>query len=930
MDNEKHPAALGASADTLAFLFTDIEASTRRWEADPVAMAADLARHDKLLTDIVTAAGGSVFNHTGDGLCAAFPTVAAALSAAVTGQIALAAETWAHSSALRVRMGVNVGAVERRGGNYFGPTLNLAARVMGSAWGGQVLCSAAVVDLAAGRYLEQVSLRELGEARLAGLERPERIFQVLHPRLGAEFPPLRVALEPRHNLPVAMTSFVGRVAEVRDLVDHLERSRLITLLGPGGAGKTRLSLETAAAVIHRFPDGAWFAELAPVRDPALVAPEVATALGLDAGALSNAAPVFVDALCESLRNRRLLLVLDNCEHVIAAAADLAYALVARCPGITVLASSREVLGVAGEAILPIGPLGLPDDDLAELDAESDAVALFCARARDAGSPLTLTAATVTTVARICRRLDGSPLALELAAARVRVLGVKAIADRLDDRFALLVGGPRNADARHQSLQATVDWSYHLLSEDERAVLRRLSVFPADFDLAAAEAVCAGGEDLAGPPRTRVFDLVCALADKSLLVARPAADAGVRYRQLETVRQYAESKLLAAGEVASVRDRHCDFFGRFSADWYDEAICAPGFLRIQRASDDLRSAAQWAWERGDHASMLRVVVPQWLYWMNDAPADANGWLQRAVDVPTTADVGLHVQARCGLAVLLLNAGGQHASRAFALIEDALALGQEQRDGSAAYAGILLSQLRAGSGDVDGAEALARTALREVEESGWLHVEAYLRALIAELSVARGDLRRAHAELEEVLALPGAAEGSYALPHALSTLALLDAVAGDDAQARSRAARSTELLRRFPRQAVVMSLVRAAEAAVIGGHHVETLPVLAELLTVQRELGSHRWVAESLELTAMVLGPEQPEAVATLLGSAVALRGSLREEGGFLAVLGELVATCSAAAKAACGAAASAHAARGAAMSLDEVLAYARAQLQESRG
>lgn len=428
-------AAETAPTSVVTLLFSDIESSTRRWEGDPGAMAKDLALHDELLRAAFENVSGEVFSHTGDGLCAAFASPPAAFEAAVAGQQALVHANWGGSSRLRVRMAIHTGAVERRAGNYFGPPLNRAARLLSLASGDQVLCSKAAAEAVASDLPPALSLVDLGEHRLADLARPERVFQVTHPELPATFPPLHSAGAIRHNLPVAISPFVGRAAELAHLRETLGRVRLLTLMGVGGAGKTRLALETGAAALEQYPDGVWFVDLAPVRDESLVASTIVDALELAGSGLEGPRQV-LEHVCACLRTKRKLIILDNCEHLIWAAAGATQTLLAECPDVTVMATSREALGLPGEIAWRVPPLSLPPPGpatAAEL-AGSDAVWLFLERARAVRPTFELTNDNVQAVARICRRLDGIPLALELAAARVRALSVDQVAARLDDSW----------------------------------------------------------------------------------------------------------------------------------------------------------------------------------------------------------------------------------------------------------------------------------------------------------------------------------------------------------------------------------------------------------------------------------------------------------------------------------------------------------------
>jgi DNA-binding SARP family transcriptional activator len=463
------PSGTTRPGDTVVFLFTDIEASSHRWEGDEEAMAEDLARHDEIVLGAVEEAQGRVFANTGDGLCAAFPTASAALTAALGVQRALLEEEWRSPIPLRVRMAIHAGAAEPRGGNYVGPTLNRTARLLSLGWGGQVLCSQAAADLARDHLPVGVALLDLGDHRLADLSRAERVFQVADPGLPSAFPPLRSPGR-RHTLPAAVTSFVGRAKEIKEVRGLLGESRLVTLTGVGGGGKTRLALEVAAGVQEDFPDGVVLVELGRLPDAALVASMVAGALGVLATGPGGTAEVLVDRLSEYLQPKRTLIVLDNCEHVIEAAAELVHMLLPSCPGVTVLATSREILGLPGEVAWRVPPLSLPAAESTSVEdlSGSDAVALFCERARRAQPGFGPSQANAAAVTQICRRLDGIPLALELAAARIRVLGAQDLARRLDQRFRLLTGGIRTAVPRHQTLTATMDWSYDLLPTASRS------------------------------------------------------------------------------------------------------------------------------------------------------------------------------------------------------------------------------------------------------------------------------------------------------------------------------------------------------------------------------------------------------------------------------------------------------------------------------
>ena len=448
-------------------------------------------------------------------------------------------------------MGIHTGEAELRDGDYYGTTTNRAARLMAVAHGGQILCSLATLGLVRDTPLDGVGFTDLGEHGLRDLAHPERLFQVTHTQLQQEFPVLRSLGAYPTNLPQQLTTFVGREREVADVAEALRQSRIVTLTGVGGVGKTRLALHVAAAVLPRFRDGAWLCELGPVRDADAV-PEVVAA---SVGAPPPQGRSILAALLDYLQAKQTLVVLDNCEHVIGVVADLAGEIAQRCPRVSMLATSREGLGVAGERLVVVASLPVPRPGSSVTVAlQSEAVRLFAERASAVRAGFEVDPGNVDAVVEICRRLDGIPLAIELAAARARALTPAEIAQRLGERFRLLTGGSRTAVERHQTLRAAVDWSYDLLRGQERAVLRRLAVFAGGFNLEAAEAVTSNGD----VGTIDVLDLLEGLVEKSLAVAKEVGDT-TRYRLLETIRQYAAERLDEAGEADEVRRRHAVYF-----------------------------------------------------------------------------------------------------------------------------------------------------------------------------------------------------------------------------------------------------------------------------------------------------------------------------------------------------------------------------------
>lgn len=539
---------------TVTYVFSDIEGSTGLWDAQPERMAPALARHDALVAEAVAREGGRLIKMIGDGMQAVFDDAAGALRAVVELQAAMA-EPPEGVLPLRMRFGLHRGAAEHRDGDVFGVAVNRAARVMACAHGGQVLVTQAVADSLDGRLPRGITLRDLGVVRLRDLFAPERVLQVEHASLRADFPALRSLASTPNNLPQQLNAFIGRERESAEVRAALGQHRLVTLLAMGGIGKSRLSVQLGAELLDDYPDGVWLVELAPVADAAGVPQAVATVLGVR----EEPGGTVTDALLKFVRDRKLLLILDNCEHLVLPCAELAKALLQAGPQVTLLATSRDALQIAGEASYQLEPLGVPaanatpDPDTLR---KQDAVRLFIERATVAQLAFRLTAANAPAVAAICAQLDGIPLALELAAARVRTLTVEAIAERLADRFKLLVSQDRTVLPRQRTLRALIDWSYDLLSDAEKTLFARLSVFAGGWTLEAAEAVGAGGEIESAD----VLDLLARLVEKSLV--RMDAETG-RYRMLETVKAYAREKLEARGEREGAVERHLQFFVGFS-------------------------------------------------------------------------------------------------------------------------------------------------------------------------------------------------------------------------------------------------------------------------------------------------------------------------------------------------------------------------------
>ncbi len=581
-------ASDGGSGGVVTFLFTDIEGSTRLWEQAPGSMRVALGRHDEIVRSAISSFGGRVFSTMGDGVAAAFRDAAAALEAARRAQGALAEESWpADVGVIKVRMGLHTGAAEERDDDYFGPAVNRAARLMAIAHGGQVVCSA----ITAGLGGTSVPLIDLGDHRLRDLSRAERVWQL--DLGGAPFAPLRSLDNLPGNLPVQLSEFIGRVDDVAAVAKALDAHRIVTLTGVGGVGKTRLALHVAAEQADSFRDGAWFCDLASVTSDDGVAVAVGDALGIDTAGAGTAA----NALVGRLRHHHSLLILDNCEHVLDAVATLVEQLARSCADVSILATSREGLAVEGEQILAVRSLRTPAAGEAPNEiVETAAARLFLARAQSVRSDLRLDQRSVEAIGEICRRLDGIPLALELAAARVQSLTPAEISERLDQRFRLLTRGGRSSLGRHHTLQATVDWSYELLEEVDRTALNWASTFAGGFTLTAAEHVVPRGEI----EHHDVVDILDALVRRSMLVA-DEINGATRYRMLETIRQYGAERLEERGQVERARTAHLAWCLRFLIDC-STAIrgrdAAAWVVNLERELDNWRAAVSYAVESQD--------------------------------------------------------------------------------------------------------------------------------------------------------------------------------------------------------------------------------------------------------------------------------------------------------------------------------------------
>ncbi len=611
---------------TVTFLFSDVEGSTQLWENHHDEMRTTLAAHDKVMRSAIEDAGGQVFSTAGDAYAAAFERPIQALTAAVAAQTGLT-DLSVGGAPMKVRMAIHTGTADERNGDYFGPAVNRVARLMSVGNGRQVLVSTATAELVQDAVPERATLHDLGEHRLKDLSRPEQVYQLLHDSFAHDSRPLRSLDRFPHNLPIQLTSFVGREEEVIEVTKLLTGSRMVTLAGVGGAGKTRLAIHTAAELLTNYEDGVWLVELAAITDPTRIPSTVMDVLGVEEKATEDP----MDTITRALAKKQILLILDNCEHIVDTAARFAAAALGAGTGVSILATSREMLGVPGEYPFQVKSLASPESLDTEVRAallRYPAVRLFSERGELARPGWRVSAENADSVVQICQRLDGMPLAIELAAARLRMMPTEQIAERLDDRFRLLTGGSRTVLPRQQTLEAAIDWSFDLLSDEEKVLFGRLAVFMGGFTLESAEAVC-GVDPL---DEYMVLDQLGHLVDKSLVQAEERQD-GVRYRMLETLRQYARQRLAEAEDVSQMRLRHAGHFRALVEEaepnlrGEDEAYW---FRRLDDELDNLRQAMSWALEAYKPQLAQAIAGSLYRYFMyRFRSVEGREWAEKAV-------------------------------------------------------------------------------------------------------------------------------------------------------------------------------------------------------------------------------------------------------------------------------------------------------------
>ena len=856
---------------TVTFLFTDIEDSTKMWERSQQAMQAALARHDEILRRAIEDRGGYVFKTVGDAFCCAFSTAPDALEAALDAQRLLLKERWAESGPLRVRMALHMGTAEERDEDYFGPPVNRVARLLSAAHGGQVLLSLPTHEMVRDQLPAGMSLAELGEHRLKDLFRPERVFQLSAPGLPVEFPPLRTLDTYRNNLPLQPTPLVGREKEVSEVCD-LQRgteTRLLTLTGPGGTGKTRLALQAAADLLDDFPDGTFFAQLATLTEAELFLSTVAETLGVR----ETGEQPLDESLKDYLSERRMLLLLDNFEQVLGAAPTVTEML-AGAPELKVLATSRAPLGLYGEKEYAVPPLSVPDvrhlPDFKTL-SQYEAVRLFIERAKSAKADFEVTDESAPAVAEICVRLDGLPLAIELAAARIKMLPPKAMLQRLSSRLKLLTGGARDLPERQRTLRGTIEWSFALLDEGEQLLFGRLAVFSGGRTLEAIEAIC----DAEGDLPVDAFEGVSSLVDKSLIRQEEEPGGEPRFVMLETVHEYAREKLGESSEAEEIKRVHAEFFLTL-AEEADPELRGPDQLewleRLEAEHDNMRAALSWALGRKEVELALRMGgALWWFWWMRGYYSEGRRWLQEALAMDGRGSPGSRAMALAGAGRLASVQGD--FDRAKEACQEGLEL-LAHEEASEAKLKLLesLGWVASEREEHSQAKQLYEESLalsREMGDTWWI-AESLLG--LAFVSHNRGDYERATELYEQSMSLFREQGDKEFLATCLGSLAMLVYSQGDLGRAAQLTEEAATLFKNLgDRGGVSIVLYNLGWIALLQDQLSRAADLYRESLTFAWDAGLNPIVQVALEGFACVAGAEgETERAARLWGAAQALQ------------------------------------------------------------
>jgi predicted ATPase/class 3 adenylate cyclase len=861
---------------TVTFLFTDIEGSTKLWENNAPAMQAALARHDELLRWAIEEHGGYVFKTVGDAFCCTFSTPRDALEAALVAQRALFAEVWEETGPLRVRMALHTGAAEERDGDYFGPPVNRVARLLSAAHGGQVLLSAAAQEMARDQLPADAALMDLGERRLKDLFRPERVYQLSAPELPSEYPPLRTLDAIRNNLPLQPTPLIGREKEVAEVCDRLSHSeiRLLTLTGAGGTGKTRLGLQAAAELTQQFEDGVFFVSLAAIRDPQLVEGAVAGTLGVkEAGGQP-----LLESLEYYLDEKHILLMVDNFEQVLEAA-PMVTELLSAAPKLKVLATSRIPLGLYGEHEYSVPPLALPDPErlpTVERLTHYEAVRLFVERAQAAKTDFSVTNENAPAVAEICYRLDGLPLAIELAAARIKVLSPQKMLDRLGNRLKLLTGGARDLPERQRTLRSTIEWSYGLLGEGEKVLFARLSVFAGGRTLEAIEAICDAGGDLP----VDVLDGLGSLVDKSLLKQEEGVGGEPRFVMLETIHEYAREKLQGSDEGEDIRRLHAEYFLALAEEADPAVEGAQQVLWVERLEEEhnnIRAALSWSLGQGGDAELtLRIAAALGEFWyLRGHFEEGRRWLEEALAKSSGTPTAARARALQRVSWLAYMQGD--LNRAKDASQEGLGLeGVELfRTGGG---GSTAAELQRVLGMVVGARGELERETELLEESLALSREAgSLRGMAGSIFILgaawrhRGDLERATQLLEEALTMFRETGDQAMIASVLTSLGFTFLFQGDLERATATSEEAAAMFRVQKHTSyLAYALNNLGWVALLRGDSERARAVYAESIRAQREIGAKVSAPENLlGLACVAAARGEAERAARLFGASEAL-------------------------------------------------------------
>ena len=886
---------MNAPSGTVTFLFTDIEGSTKLAQQFPNQWESFRARHHFILQTAMDSHNGYVFQIIGDAFCVAFHTASDGLNAAIQAQRNLQSEDWGDTP-IRVRMGLHTGSAELRGTDYRGYlTMAKVQRIMSLAYGGQVLVSNTSASLLHHELPAGVVLRDLKEHRLKGLPELERLWQMVAPGVQGDFPPLQSLNEIPNNLPVQLTTFIGREKEVEQIKKRIEKNRLVTLTGSGGVGKTRLSIRVASELLEKYPNGVWMVELAPITDPELVPQTVCSTLDVTPQGNTSALTVLTDYL----KPKKTLLVVDNCEHLIDACAQFCETLLHACPQLQIIASSREALGIEGENAFRVPSLSLPNsNDGLQTIEKSEAVKLFVERAIAILPKFELTESNASGISQICQRLDGIALAIELAASRVKVLSVEQIAARLDDAFRLLTGGSRTALPRQQTLRALIDWSYNLLTDEERTVLRFLSVFVGGWTLEAAEYVC---------DNPNMLEMLTHLVDKSLVAVDHEHGDEPRYYLLETIRQYTREKLAESGAGEQARARHLDYFllwvGREQHKIYGTGQ-VEWLQTLEEEHENLTAALEWSLP-GNVLKGQRLMAALWWSWHESGhSSETFHWLERMLAATPGEESLVVAELLCGVgwlaekledneklnekSVEMFRKLGDEAGAAFPLcslgvfaywrtdyekaiqrVEESLALFKSAgNEWGVRHVMGILGYIAEAQGDFTKAQEYYEKSLSISKDIGDLDGVAWTLYLMARLAESQGDPKLALRKYEEALRMERIVKTKPLTSWILDRMGIIFLKRGDYEQCQLMLEESLDINQRTGnRRGVSYVLNRLGRCLHYQGDEPKARSYLSSGLKLIREAGDPDDIAYHMLTIGVLLGTQgYPEKFARLFGFA----------------------------------------------------------------